>query len=69
MNSNVWPIFNEKIAEKWSLWVSWIMHETHWCALYTGKVNNHGLKKKKKKNEREKTQTLETRETRYPNVA
>jgi len=25
------PIFNEKIAEKRNLWVSWTVHGTHWC--------------------------------------
>ena len=33
MNSTVRPIFNEKIAEKWNLWV----HEQCTNALFTGK--------------------------------
>ena len=32
MNSIVRHIFNEKVAEKWDLWVLWIVHGTHWCA-------------------------------------
>ena len=32
VNSIAGPIFNEKIAEKWSLWVPWTVYETHWCA-------------------------------------
>ena len=32
MNSTVRYIFNEKVAEKWDLWVLWIVHGTHWCA-------------------------------------
>ena len=25
-------IFNEKIPEKWDLWIPWTVHRTHWCA-------------------------------------
>ena len=25
------PIFNEKVAKKWNLWVLWTVHGTHWC--------------------------------------
>ena len=32
MNSIVRSIFNEKVAEKWDLWVLWTVHETHWDA-------------------------------------
>ena len=32
MNSTVRPIFNEKIAEKWDLWVLWTVHGNHRCA-------------------------------------
>ena len=55
-------IFNEKIAEKWCLWVSWTVHM---CmgALFTRKVNIHSLKKKKKGEKRD----VETQETRNPN--
>ena len=31
VNSAVEPIFNEKVAEKWNLWVLWIVHGTHGC--------------------------------------
>ena len=31
VNSTMGLIFNEKVAEKWDLWVSWIVHGTHWC--------------------------------------
>ena len=48
VNSTVRPIFNEKVAEKWSLWVPWTVHRTYWCALFMKKINIHGLKKKKK---------------------
>ena len=33
VNSAVWPIFNEKVAEKWNLWV----YEQCTDALFTGK--------------------------------
>ena len=46
VNSTVRPIFNEKIAEKWSLWV----YEQCTDALFTEDlVNNYGWKKKEKK--------------------
>ena len=32
VNSVIGLIFNEKITEKWSLWVLWTVHGTHWCA-------------------------------------
>ena len=54
VNSTVQPIFNEKIVEKWGLWVPWTVHETHWCAYFAvwtvigWKVKNNDAKKKKK---------------------
>ena len=32
MNSTVRPIFNEKVVEKWDLWIPWTVHETHYYA-------------------------------------
>ena len=40
VNSAVGPIFNEKVAEKWSLWVPCIVHETHGTDKRGWKVNN-----------------------------
>ena len=31
VNSIVGPIFNEKVAKKWDLWIPWTVHGTHWC--------------------------------------
>ena len=31
MNNVMEPIFNEKVTEKWSLWVPWTVHRTHEC--------------------------------------
>ena len=47
MNSAVWPIFNEKIVEKWSLWVPWI----GMGALFTGEKSTTVVGKKKKERE------------------
>ena len=48
VNSVMGPIFNEKVTEKWSLWV----HEQCTGALFTGEfVNNCGWNTKKKKAE------------------
>ena len=55
-------IFNEKIVEKQGLWVPWIVHGTHWCALstaYFACVNSAlietrvSIKKKKKRVKRD----------------
>ena len=56
------PIFNEKVAEKLGLWVSWTVHKTHWCALsttYFAGVNSALIEKlkitaQKKKKEKKK---------------
>ena len=40
MNSAVEPIFNEKIAEKWSFWVPWTVHGTHKLMKSSWKVRN-----------------------------
>ena len=32
VNSTMGPIFNEKVTEKWDLWVPCTVHKTHWCA-------------------------------------
>ena len=54
MNSTVGPIFNEKVAEKWNLWV----REQCTDALFTvQKSTNAGLTKKKKKRENRRTRT------------
>ena len=45
MNSTVGPIFNEKVVEKWYLWVTCTIHEKH----KTDKSD--GKKKKKHKHE------------------
>ena len=37
MNSTVEPIFNEKVAKKWGLWVPWTVHRTHWYVEKGGK--------------------------------
>ena len=42
MNSIVRPIFNEKVVEKWKLWVPWTVHGTHWCAENYWKVKIFG---------------------------
>ena len=57
VNSVVGPIFNEKVAEKWYLWVLWTMHGTHWCDKGTKKQEKllsptAADKKKKKRRER-----------------
>ena len=41
MNSTVGPIFNEKVVEKWYLWVTCTIHEKH-------KTDKSDGKKKKK---------------------
>ena len=51
MNSIVGPIFNEKVVEKWSLWVC----EHYMDVLFTEDlVNNCGLGKKKEKKKKKK---------------
>ena len=46
MNSVVRPIFNEKIAKKWSLWDPWIVHG---CTIHCWLGQQLRLKQKKKK--------------------
>ena len=48
-------IFNEIFIEKRGLWVSWIVHETHW--IVHRKLTSQRKKKKKKPNR----QTLGTK--------
>ena len=43
------PIFNEKVTEKWDLWIPWTVHGTYWYALFTRKSQQSQPKKKKKK--------------------
>ena len=50
VNSAVWPIFNEKVAENWIVWVPWTMHRTHWYTLFTEEMSTIAAKKKEKKN-------------------
>ena len=45
MNSTVGPIFNEKIAEKWNLWI----HEQCTDTLFTVEKSTSAATKKKKK--------------------
>ena len=52
MNSAVEPIFNEKVTEKWSLCVPYIVHGTHWFALCTEEKSKITAQKKKKKGEK-----------------
>ena len=40
VNSAMWPIFNEKVAENWSLWILWIVHRTHKLMKSGSKVRN-----------------------------
>ena len=54
VNSVVWPIFNEKVAKKWSLWDLWTMHG---CTVHRRIVKSCGLKKKKGKCANRKAQT------------
>ena len=57
MNSTVGLIFNEKVAEKWCLWIPWTVHG---CIVYT-KSQQSQLKKKEKKEKKErKMQTQNT---------
>ena len=66
MNNIVGPIFNEKVDEKWSVWVSWTVHgstdmtenelksQIMWLLYINSRRTislNNGLKKKKKKKE------------------
>ena len=50
MNNTVGPIFNEKVAEKWSLWNLWTVHG---CTVHCSQVKSQKfqLEKKKKKDE------------------
>ena len=57
VNNAVRPIFNEKVAEKWSLWLPWIMHGTHWCALFTKEKSTTAAKRKTLKSENADAQT------------
>ena len=34
VNSVMGSIFNEKVVEKWSLWVLWTVHGTHGCEMW-----------------------------------
>ena len=58
------PIFNEKIAEKWGLWVPQIVHGTHWCALFTQKSQQSRLQKKMQKTQ---TQLINAESKRHLN--
>ena len=66
------PIFNEKVAEKWNLWVHEQLHDVHWLAekskksqtlqllfMHTLCMNNSrkSHKRVKKKKKKKKTQT------------
>ena len=51
VNSSVWLIFNEKVAEKWCLWVPWTVHGTHLCGWKVIEKSNCAAKKIKKKPE------------------
>ena len=76
VNSIVGPIFNEKVAKKWNLWVheQYIMHclrqkSQHLWLLFIEQYMNSNrvlpkrVKKKKKRKEKEKRKT----QTQYPN--
>ena len=43
VNSIVWPIFNEKVTKKWSLWDPWTVHG---CTVRKRIIKSYGLKKK-----------------------
>ena len=43
VNSIVRPIFNEKIVEKWGLWVPRTVHGTHWCVNSAQQCMNSAL--------------------------
>ena len=76
VNSTAGPIFNEKVAEKWYLWVSYTVHGTHRIDKSDKKVGKVRLlfmnssrcpllqltkkKKKKKKKTQHKTQTWDS---------
>ena len=58
INNTVEPIFNEKVVEKWNLWVSWIVHSTHlycWNVHYILKKSQQLRLKKKRKKKKENT--------------
>ena len=40
VNNAVWPIFYEKVVEKWSLWILWIVRRTHKLMTSGWKVRN-----------------------------
>ena len=42
MTSAVKPIFDEKVAENWNLWVPWTVHGTHWFVENGWKVKIFG---------------------------
>ena len=52
VNSTVRPIFNEKVVEKWCLWVSWIVEG---CTVHA--KSQHSRLKRKKKNWKRKHET------------
>ena len=74
MNSAVGPIFNEKLVEKWSLWVPWTVHGTHlgYCSLYstwTVVVSaKNAWKKKTKKKQKNKTKQKEQNAKQTPSI-
>ena len=46
VDSAVWPIFNENVDKKWSLWDPWIVHK---CTVHRRTGQPLRLKEKKKK--------------------
>ena len=56
MNSVVKPIFNEKVAEKWNLWI----HEQYTNALFTEDLVKYCSRIKKKKKKRRQNAKEET---------
>ena len=85
VNSTVGPIFNEKVAEKWNLWVSCTVHGTHKIDKGAKKSTNYGYcswtvavvplnawaakKKKGKKKKKEETQTWNTTSGSKPHLS
>ena len=78
MNSTVGPIFNEKVAEKWNLWVRkqytmctdwlkivWKVKLCGYCLLNSSRNLKNAWKKKKKKEKRKRTFQFQPN----PNVA
>ena len=66
----MWLIFNEKVAEKWDLWVPWL--KSCWkiakkvivCALFTPQSQQSQFEKKKVKN----TDVNARKRLRFPNA-